>query len=112
VRSTGGKNSYRVLVVQGPATDIEKTNTLMSALPTDEIPNKLMAEVHYYTPYQFCLMEKDADWGKMFYYWGKDYHSQTDTQRNSTWGEEATVDQMMGLMKSKFVDKWYSCNIG
>ena len=26
VRSTGGRNSYRVLVVQGPSTDIEKTN--------------------------------------------------------------------------------------
>ena len=37
VRSTGGKNSYRVLVVQGPSTDIEKTNQLMTTLPTDEV---------------------------------------------------------------------------
>jgi endoglucanase len=35
VRSTGGKNSYRVLVVQGPSTDIDKTNDLMTALPQD-----------------------------------------------------------------------------
>lgn len=105
VRATGGKNAYRVLVVQGPSTDIEKTNKLMNTLPTDQIPNKMMVEVHYYTPYQFCLMENDASWGKMFYYWGNGYHSTTDSERNSTWGEEATVDQMFGLMKTKFVDK-------
>jgi aryl-phospho-beta-D-glucosidase BglC (GH1 family) len=105
VRSTGGRNSYRVLVVQGPSTDIEKTNTLMTSLPVDKVANRMMAEVHYYTPYQFSLMESDADWGKMFYYWGKDFHSLTDPTRNSTWGEEATVDSMMRLMKTKFVDK-------
>ncbi|MCS4436899.1 cellulase family glycosylhydrolase [Aquiflexum gelatinilyticum] len=105
VRSTGGRNSYRVLVVQGPSTDIEKTNALMTSLPVDKIPNRMMAEVHFYTPYQFTLMETDADWGNMFYYWGKDFHSLTDPTRNATWGEEATVDSMMGLMKTKFVDK-------
>jgi aryl-phospho-beta-D-glucosidase BglC (GH1 family) len=105
VRSTGGRNSYRVVVVQGPFTDIEKTNTLMTSLPVDKIANKMMAEIHYYTPYQFSLMEADASWGNMFYYWGKDFHSLTDPTRNATWGEEATVDSMMKLMKSKFVDK-------
>jgi hypothetical protein len=79
VRSTGGKNAYRNLIIQGPATDIEKTNKLMTTLPTDKLANRLMVEVHYYTPYQFCLMEKDADWGKMFYYWGAGFHSTTDT---------------------------------
>lgn len=105
VRSTGGRNSYRVLVIQGPFTDIEKTNTLMTSLPVDKIANRMMAEIHYYTPYQFSLMEADASWGSMFYYWGKDFHSLTDPTRNATWGEEATVDSMMKLMKSKFVDK-------
>jgi endoglucanase len=104
VRSTGGKNSYRVLVVQGPSTDIEKTNSLMTTMPTDEIEDRLMAEIHYYTPYQFCLMTEDADWGKMAYYWGTDYHSTTQIDRNATWGEESTVDDLMGRMKSKFVN--------
>lgn len=105
VRSTGGKNSYRVLVVQGPATDIEKTNSLMNTLPTDEIADRMMVEIHYYTPYQFCLMSEDATWGNMFYYWGADYHSTTDTERNATWGEEAAMTNFFGLMKSKFVVK-------
>lgn len=105
VRATGGKNSYRVLVVQGPSTDIEKTNNLMNALPKDIIANKMMVEIHYYTPFQYCLMTTDASWGKMFYYWGKDYHSLTDVNRNATWGEESTVDAFFGLMKTKFVDR-------
>ena len=104
VRSTGGRNSFRILVVQGPSTDIEKTHNLMTSMPTDETEDRLMAEIHYYTPYQFCLMTEDADWGKMFYYWGEGYHSDTDTEHNATWGEESTVDELLGLMKSQFTD--------
>jgi len=35
VRSTGGSNTTRWLVVQGPNTDIDTTTNLMNALPTD-----------------------------------------------------------------------------
>jgi len=104
VRATGGKNAYRVLVVQGPSTDIEKTNSLMTSLPTDTATNKLMVEVHYYTPWQFCGLDADAGWGKMFYYWGNGYHSATDPTRNANWGEEADLDNFFKLMKNQFVD--------
>jgi len=112
VRETGGNNASRTLIIQGPSTDIEKTNKLMNKLPVDAIENRLIVEVHYYTPYQFCLMNEDANWGKMFYYWGKDYHSKTDTQRNSTWGEEQELDRLFELMKTKFVDKGIPVIIG
>jgi endoglucanase len=105
VRSTGGRNSYRVLVVQGPSTDIETTNTLMTTLPADNVADRLMVEVHYYTPWNFCGMTEDASWGNMFYYWGNGNHSTTDTAHNPTWGEEGTVDSNFKLMKTKFVDK-------
>jgi len=62
VRSTGGRNAYRVLVVQGPSTDIEATNTLMKAMPNDKVPGRLMAEVHFYSPFNFALMTKDESW--------------------------------------------------
>ncbi len=104
VRATGGKNAYRNLVIQGPSTDIEKTNSLMTTLPTDTATDRMMAEVHFY-PYQFCLMDKDADWGKMFYYWGAGNHSTTDTSRNPTWGEEDFVDKVFISMKTQFVNK-------
>lgn len=112
VRQTGGNNASRTLIIQGPSTDIEKTNNLMNTFPVDQIENRLMVEVHYYTPYQFCLMNKDANWGKMFYYWGKDNHSKTNKNRNSTWGEEQELDKNFDLMKTKFVDKGIPVIIG
>lgn len=105
VRATGGKNAYRVLVVQGPRTDIELSNQLMRQLPVDTLPNRLMAELHFYTPYQFTLMSEDADWGKQFYYWGQGFHSSTDPSRNATWGEEAEVDRLFALAKQQFVNQ-------
>ena len=105
VRATGGKNSSRVLVIQGPGTDIEKTNTLMNTMPTDPAKDRLMAEVHCYTPSQFCILDQDASWGKMFYYWGNGFHSTIEPGRNATWGEEAAIDQLFSTMKKKFIDK-------
>lgn len=104
VRATGGNNASRTLVIQSPNTSAEHAPLLMATPPTDKIAGRLMVEVHHY-PYQFCLMDKDADWGKMFYYWGKYYHSTTDTERNSTWGEEAFTDSVFNLLKEQFTDK-------
>jgi aryl-phospho-beta-D-glucosidase BglC (GH1 family) len=104
VRATGGNNASRTLIIQGPRADIELTNKVMFTLPTDKITDRLMAEVHFY-PYQFALMENDETWGKVFYYWGKNNHSSTDTDRNPTWGEEIFVDSVFNLMKEQFVNK-------
>jgi aryl-phospho-beta-D-glucosidase BglC (GH1 family) len=112
VRSTGGKNAYRVLIVQGPNTDVEITNQLMKKMPTDTVSNRLMAEIHYYTPWNFTGMTKDEGWGNQFYHWGKDFHSTTDTAHNPTWGEEETVNQMFALMKTQFVDKGIPLIVG
>lgn len=112
VRATGGNNSSRTLVIQGPSTDIDETNKLMNTLPVDKIADRIIAEVHYYTPYQFCLMNKDANWGKMFYYWGQGNHSTTDTAHNATWGEESDVEKNFAKMKAQFVDKGIPVIIG
>ncbi|MGO4292327.1 cellulase family glycosylhydrolase [Chitinophaga sp. RAB17] len=106
VRSTGGRNSYRVLVLQGPSTNIEKSYEQMNTLPTDIVKDRLMVEVHYYSPAQFCILtDGDASWGKMFYYWGTGHHSTIEPDRNATWGEESDVDKSFRLMKTKFTDK-------
>jgi hypothetical protein len=112
VRATGGKNAYRTLIVQGPSTDIEATNKLMTQLPVDSASNRLMAEVHYYTPWNYTGMTKDESWGNQFFYWGKGFHSTTDTAHNPTWGEEDTVDANFALMKKQFVDKGIPVIIG
>ena len=112
VRSTGGRNAYRTLVVQGPATDIDRTDSLMTTMPTDTVARRMMAEVHYYTPYQFTLMDVDQSWGNQFYYWGAGYHSSTDVAHNATWGEEADLNALYAKMKVKFVDKGIPVVIG
>jgi len=104
VRATGGNNVSRTLILQGPSTSIEHSVDWVTNVPADAIADRLMWEAHFY-PYQFCLMSQDADWGKPFYYWGKDYHSATDAAHNATWGEEVNVDSEFNLVKPKFVDK-------
>jgi len=112
VRATGGKNAYRTVIVQGPSTDVQLTNQLMTQLPLDTVINRMMVEVHYYTPWNYTGMTQDESWGNQFFYWGKGFHSTTDTAHNPTWGEEDTVDSMFGLMKAQFVDKGIPVIIG
>ncbi len=64
-----------------------------------------MVEVHYYSPYQYCLMTSDAAWGSMFYFWGLGYHSAAMTSRNPTWGEEDYLLAQFQKMSAKFSSK-------
>lgn len=112
VRSTGGKNAYRVLVLQLPNTNIDLARTLWTKTPVDPAANRLMVEPYFYTPPNFCILSEDASWGRMFYYWGKDYHSTIEPDRNATWGEEETIDEHMELANQLFVSKGIPVLIG
>jgi endoglucanase len=70
VRKTGGNNAKRLLIVTGYNTDIEKTCAPAYKLPKDTLPGRMFISVHYYTPSPFCILEQDADWGKMIPTWG------------------------------------------
>jgi len=98
VRSTGGHNKYRVLVVQAPSD-------LINNFPVDPTPGRMAFEEHDYTPSQFTILDGDASWGKMFYYWGAGHHSTIEPDRNATWGEEDYINNYFSSMKAKFVDK-------
>jgi aryl-phospho-beta-D-glucosidase BglC (GH1 family) len=112
VRATGGNNAKRVLVVQGPSTNIYHTCDFMAGkMPTDVTEGKLAVEIHYYNPWQFWGMEKDESWGKVFYYWGKGNHHSGSTH-NATWGEEDDMKNQLQMMKTNFVDKGYPVVIG
>ena len=111
VRATGGNNATRWLVVQGPNTNIDLSYDLVNTLPADSTPGRLMFEVHFY-PFQWTIMGKDETWGKMFYFWGKDYHSPTMLDRNSTWGEEAYTDEQFQKMATKFVNNGVPVIVG
>jgi aryl-phospho-beta-D-glucosidase BglC (GH1 family) len=101
VRSTGGKNTYRSLVIQGDSKLIS-----VNAFPTDPTPNRIMFEEHNYTPFQFCALDGDASWGKMFYYWGAGHHSTIEPDRNPNWDceENAQTLYFQGI-KANFIDK-------
>jgi len=112
VRATGGNNARRVLVVQGPSTNINHTcNFMADKMPTDVVANKLAIEVHYYAPWQFWGMDKDESWGKRFFYWGQGNHL-SGSAFNATWGEESYMRDQLQLMKTHFVDKGYPVVIG
>ena len=61
VRATGGNNAKRVLIVQGPSTNISSTVNYFN-MPTDTENGKLMVEVHYYEPWDFCGSNATKDW--------------------------------------------------
>lgn len=95
VRSTGGRNTWRNIIVQSYNTNIDYAADYMS-MPIDPTVNRIMAEVHYYDPWDFCGAT-DSD---NIYLWGKDYSG----VNVSSWGQEASVNTQFGKMKTKFVD--------
>jgi aryl-phospho-beta-D-glucosidase BglC (GH1 family) len=105
VRGTGGSNTSRWLVVQGPITDIDLTDSLMNTLPADPTEDRLAVEVHYYDPFQFSLMLNDEWWGNQFYFWGDDYNSATLPTRNATHSEEDHLVAQLQKMNTKFVSQ-------
>lgn len=112
VRSTGGGNSWRTLVVQGPNTNIDQTRQYFDiSLLKDNTPERMMAELHFYSPWNFCGMDKDESWGKMFYYWGSGNHK-AGSVHNATWGEEDYVKAQFDIVREQFTSKGIPVLIG
>ncbi len=106
VRSTGGKNAYRTLVIQAPSTSVNLADYFIGVpgMPVDPIPNKLVLEVHWYSPPNFAILSADASWGNEWCFWGANYHSQDMPARNATANtEESFIDSTWSYMKSRFV---------
>lgn len=112
VRATGGNNATRTLVVQGPQTNIDATVADSYVLPVDAVADRLMVEIHFYDPYQFALMEDDADWGKTWWYYGSDNHVAGSIHNNGTYMNEAEIEGQFAKMKAKFVDNGYPVILG
>ena len=127
VRATGGNNATRTLIVSGPKTDIDVTNSYYTTMPTDNVSGRLMVEVHYYDPYQYTLMTEEQNWGATEnilpqYYYG-DYLSTSEIKRNAGYNAWAlSVDsklasithanEQFAKMKTQFIDKGYPVIIG
>jgi endoglucanase len=102
VRSTGGHNKYRALVVQGFNANIDYTVNYLT-LPTDSISDRLMVEDHYYDPYNFTLNTGTGyttEWGK------------NATVHVDMWGQEDYADSQFAKLKAKYIDKGVPVIIG
>lgn len=109
VRSTGGKNKKRILVVQAPSTSISSavSDDIGFEMPYDPAgTGLLMAEVHYYEPWDFCGQEEGGKW-----FWGQAQHVAGDTH-NCEWGEESHSQHQFSSLKKKFYDEGYPIIIG
>lgn len=62
IRSSGGNNPQRHLLIAGYRADIEKTCDSRFVMP-DDPAGKCIVSVHYYTPPQFCTMGLQSVWG-------------------------------------------------
>ena len=98
VRSTGGNNSTRLLLIAGYQTGIGPTCDPLFKMPSDTA-NMCAVSVHYYSPSTFAILEEDASWGKVQKKWG--------TPRDIS-----ALAQDMLTMKKNFVDKGIPVIIG
>ena len=103
VRATGGRNAYRNLVVQTYNTNISYGVRFMN-MPEDNVANRLVLEVHYYDPWDFCGDESAG--GK--YLWGKDYSG----SNVSSWGQEDHMAREFASIKTTFVDRGIPAILG
>jgi len=108
VRATGGNNSVRTLVVQGPSTDIESSVSHMPASKLPEAAEYLMVEVHYYDPGQFCGTY-DATGDKACYYWGASNHG---SDHNPSYGEESYLRDKFTKLRNTYTSQGYPVIIG
>ena len=61
VRAAGGNNADRYLLVPGYCASPDGALTGMFRIPTDSAENRIMIEVHAYTPYNYALNTGDPD---------------------------------------------------
>ena len=107
VRSVGGNNTNRWLVLQGGGD-----TTWLNSLPTDMVTNRLMVEYHNYTPFQFTQLQGDASWGAMQYFWGPAYHYSGDPSHNCGTPEEGAIDSGFQQLVDQYVSKGIPVMIG
>ena len=107
VRSVGGNNTNRWLVLQGGGD-----TSWLNSLPTDTVSNRLMVEYHNYTPFQFTQLQGDASWGAMQYFWGPAYHYSGDPSHDCGTPEEGTTDSGFQQLVDQYVSQGIPVMIG
>ena len=63
IRSTGGGNAERYLLIAGFGTDITTTCDGRYVMPADTAKDKLLISVHFYDPSGYCIFDSISSWG-------------------------------------------------
>jgi endoglucanase len=63
VRSTGGNNAARYLVLPAYNTNYQQTLANTFKLPNDSAASKQVVSFHYYDPYEFGIASTRSEWG-------------------------------------------------
>ena len=110
VRSTGGNNTHRWLLVAGWNTDISYTcGGYGFRLPDDSSntadENRLILSVHCYDPWDYCGEEE-----KTIFLWGEKGQEiieleLADRRYMADWGDEEHIKAQFSLLKRKYIDK-------
>lgn len=93
VRSTGGRNWYRPLIVQTYSSNAYYGLSYF-VTPNDVVDNRLIVEFHYYDPYEYCG-------SCSVYYWGKEY-AQYGSISSS---DETTVQTLFANIANQWIKK-------
>jgi len=95
VRTSGGNNDKRVLMVSTYAASAEQTAMNGLVIPTDQsnTVNKFIVSIHSYSPYGFALAEKTTDWGYT-----------TAWSKNAN-GDTSPITDWINRAHTKFVSK-------
>ena len=111
IRSLGGKNEDRFLLIAGYNTDIQKTCDERFKMPEDTAKDKLLLSVHYYTPWDYCGTDAVEKWGSP-----SDYKEQNglfeQLSKFSEQGYGVVIGEYAVMMKNGGIkpetDKFYS----
>lgn len=103
VRATGGKNYYRVLVVQTYACS-PYHGLSGFVIPEDPAEKRLCVEYHYYDPYGYGLLSDNAS--QNYYYWGEAYKAKAEAQGMKVPSDnEKTQENLFERIRKKWWDE-------
>ncbi len=102
VRSTGGRNYYRNLIVQTYSCNAYYGLSGLE-LPTDVVEGRISVEFHYYNPYNYCSGQAGS-----YYYWGNAFKDKGQIAPDT----EAALQSLFRQIRRTWYEKGYGVVLG
>ena len=104
VRSTGGNNAKRNLVVNTYVSSIDQAVLDNFKLPSDSVPGHLICEVHCYSPWGFTGTAQSVTWTSVHNDFGQEDKNEIDDIMNrlKTFSDKTGVPVIIGEYAAEF----------